>query len=133
VREIILQTAFAFAAHAQNPQFPIKSALPLLGTPSRSQKRHKPANGTGIARDPEDTNPVKRRSGLTLRLVVERYVAIDWTQRRVREEQCRRRLAARRFISSSKGNLPCGNSISSLFQFQAQCAAIVPVESNSNF
>jgi len=37
----------------------------------------------------KDTYPAKRCSGLTLRLVVERYVAIDWTRRRVREEPCR--------------------------------------------
>src|SRR6202521_3010674 len=33
-----------------------------------------------------------RRSGLTLRLVVERYVSIDWTRRRVRENWTRHRV-----------------------------------------
>jgi hypothetical protein len=52
-RETTLQIAFPCASRGQNPQFPIKSAFRLLGTPSLSQKRHKPANGTEIAQDPE--------------------------------------------------------------------------------
>jgi len=57
-----------------------------------------------IAQNPEDTDPVKRRSGLTLRLVVERYVAIGWTRHRVREklvnlEACRE---ARHFVVEMK-------------------------------
>jgi hypothetical protein len=52
-RETTLQIAFPCASRGQNPQFPIKSAFRLLGTPSLSQKRHKPANRTEIAQDPE--------------------------------------------------------------------------------
>ena len=50
--------------------------------------------GTGIAQGPERKNPAWRRSGLTLRLVVERYVAIGWTRPRVRDKQCYWRFAA---------------------------------------
>jgi hypothetical protein len=70
--------------------------------------------GTGIAQDTEHTDPVKRRSGLSLRLVVERYVAIGWTRRRVREKQRRLMFAARRLISSAKRNNLSGDAASSL-------------------
>ena len=62
-----------------------RNAVPEpIETQARKENGHRSKSG--------DTNPVKRRSGLTLWLVVERYVAIGWTRRRVREEQCGRGL-----------------------------------------
>ncbi len=132
-RETTLQIGFLCASLGQNPQFPIKLASPLLGTPSLSQKRHKPANGTEIAQDPEDTNPVKGRSGLTLWLVVERYVAIDWTRRRVREEQCGRGLP--RGVSFRRRNetWPAANRPLHFFNFKRSVRPFSPLSQIQTF
>src|SRR5271165_4484508 len=61
-------------------------------TESNTCKDRKSQSETGIAEDRERTTPLKRGSAFTFRLVVERYVSNDWTRRRVREKQCRRKL-----------------------------------------
>jgi hypothetical protein len=61
-------------------------------------------DGTENAEAREQKNPLERRSGLGYRLVVERYVSIDWTRHRVREKQCSLRFAppAPHFIGEAR-------------------------------
>src|SRR5580700_3217451 len=105
-----LRSRNTYPVQAQLLPRPFQWALtcmgPLPGTRTRDP------GGTRVAPDTEDTDPVKRRSGLTFRLVVERYVAIGWTRHRVREKQCSGGSRRRRPLSSAKGSVRGGDAAS---------------------